>query len=190
MSKDKLVVKTVSVDSLILDPKNSKKHGRKSIDGLKRSLNAFELQKPILVSGDVVISGNGVLVAARELGWQTIDVVDVNMNPDLVKAYGIADNRSAELSFWNLDEVKQLYQNLKMSGFDVDITGFEPDFMFNGGDPEVVRHGESVPVFSIKVTTEQESTILGAVGVLTKEGYSEGDALVKICEDYLNANAG
>lgn len=96
------------VDSLMLDERNARKHERRSIDAIKTSLATYGQQKPIVaLTSGVVIAGNGTLEAARELGWDRLAVVTFdNEDEARARAFAIMDNRSAELSEWDFEELK------------------------------------------------------------------------------------
>ena len=84
------------------DPANVRKHGEQNLAAIKASLARFGQQKPIVVNQDgVVIAGNGTLMAARALGWQTIKAVRTNLASSEATAFAIADNRTAELAEWD-----------------------------------------------------------------------------------------
>ena len=58
--------------------------------------------KPIVVdSSNVVRAGNGTLAAATALGWESINVVQTDLQGSEATAYAIADNRTAELADWD-----------------------------------------------------------------------------------------
>lgn len=118
-------VKTVDIESLTEDQKNARTHGDRNIATIKLSLSKFGQQKPIVVTRDgVVIAGNGTLRAARELGWTSIAVVETDLDPTLAAAFGVADNRTAELADWDLPTLGSV-----LSGLDGDVqlaTGFDP----------------------------------------------------------------
>lgn len=113
------------VASLRLDPRNARKHPKRSIDEIKSSLLQFGQQKPIVVdaSGQVV-AGNGTLVAAGELGWTELWAETTTLDPKAAKAYAIVDNRTAELSEWNND---LLVEELESLGVSVSGLGFNDD---------------------------------------------------------------
>ena len=112
------------VDSLKLDERNARKHERRSIDAIKTSLAMYGQQKPIVaLTSGVVIAGNGTLEAARELGWNRIAVVTFDTeNEARARAFAIMDNRSAELSSWDSEQLIQSLQSfdeslLRSTGF-------------------------------------------------------------------------
>jgi ParB-like chromosome segregation protein Spo0J len=98
-----LQVRTVPVDQLTLDPDNARRHDRRNLDAIKTSLREFGMQAPLVVTSEgVVVVGNGRLTAALELGWTAVPVVEFPWSdPDKVRAFAIADNRTAELAEWD-----------------------------------------------------------------------------------------
>jgi ParB-like chromosome segregation protein Spo0J len=99
-----MTIETVQIDAISHDPANLRTHSQKNLDAIKASLRRFGQVKPIVVDQrGIVLAGNGTLQAARELGWQEIKIVRTGLAGAEAVAYGIADNRTAELAAW--DEV-------------------------------------------------------------------------------------
>lgn len=99
-----LVVESVPVTSVRLDPKNVRTHPAKNLDAIGASLRRFGQQKPIVVDGDgVVVAGNGTLAAAVALGWHEIQVVRTSLRGAEARAFAIADNRTGDLSEFDED---------------------------------------------------------------------------------------
>ena len=95
-------VESVSIAALSQDPANARKHDDKNLEAIKASLRRFGQQKPIVVdSSNVVRAGNGTLAAATALGWDSINVVQTDLQGSEATAYAIADNRTAELAEWD-----------------------------------------------------------------------------------------
>ena len=109
-----LLSQTIGVNILAFDPANARKHDKRNIEAIKASLVRFGQVKPIVLhkNGKTVIAGNGTLQAAKELGWKRIAVVKTNLEGTDATAYGIADNRTAELAAWDIDTLAQLTENL------------------------------------------------------------------------------
>jgi DNA modification methylase len=120
-------VELIKIDELGLDPNNARKHDDKNLKAIADSLKQFGQRKPIVLHGKTVVAGNGTLVAARSLGWTHIEAVYVpeSWTADQVKAYALADNRSAELAVW--DELVLASQLLELheAEFDIELLGFE-----------------------------------------------------------------
>lgn len=136
---------TVLIDDLELDPNNARRHSKKNLDAIAGSLEAFGQRKPIVVWRNRVVAGNGTLVAARSLGWREIVVAKCPDDWDevRVKAFALADNRSAELAEWDEQVLNAQLQELELAEFDVEAIGFEtivePEPVVEDELPEVVE---------------------------------------------------
>ena len=101
-------IEHVDITTLMHDPANVRRHGPRNLDAIKASLTRFGQVKPIVVDGDnIVRAGNGTLMAARALGWSTIDIVRTPLKGAEATAYAIADNRTAELAEWDDESLAQ-----------------------------------------------------------------------------------
>jgi len=115
---------TVAIESVSPDPANARKHDERNLEAIRDSLRAFGQQKPIVVDGrGIVIAGNGTLEAAKRLGWTEIAIVRTELDPGQATAFGIADNRTAELADWNDEVLRSLLDTmddemLKVLAFD------------------------------------------------------------------------
>jgi DNA modification methylase len=126
---NQLRLETVLISSLSLDPSNARKHDAKNLASIAGSLKLFGQRKPIVVSGaNVVVAGNGTLEAAKSLGWSEISVVRIpnDWTAEQVKAYALADNRTAELAEWDAKVLADQLIELDAEGWDVSQFGFEP----------------------------------------------------------------
>jgi len=120
-------IETVKIDELDLDPRNARKHDAKNLKAIADSLEQFGQRKPIVVWGKTVVAGNGTMAAARSLGWTEISIVRVpdDWSADQVKAYALADNRSAELAVWDEQVLASQLLELQEAEFDIELLGFE-----------------------------------------------------------------
>jgi len=131
-----LKIEQLPLDKLTLDPANARKHSDTNIAAIVESLRAFGQRKPIVVTAsNVVVAGNGTVEAARLLGLTDVDVVRVpkNWTDDEVKAFALADNRTAELAEWDPQVLSAQLVELQDAGFNIEALGFhgveveEPD---------------------------------------------------------------
>ena len=122
-----MIIETVLIANLVLDPRNARKHDGKNLQAIAESLKQFGQRKPIVVWGETVVAGNGTLVAAKSLGWTEITVARVpdDWTDDQVKAYALADNRSAELAEWDEQVLTEQLKELELAEWDVELLGFE-----------------------------------------------------------------
>lgn len=118
-------IEFIPIDSLTLDPENARRH-KDDVAAIARSLAQFGQQTPIVVTSDnLIIKGNGTTLAAMSLEWSEIQAVRTTLTGAELRAYAIADNRTAELSEWDVD--KLLVQLGKLEGDLYAATGFTND---------------------------------------------------------------
>lgn len=123
-----LRIETVDIASLIYDPENARLHSIRNLDAITGSLRLFGQRKPIVVTkGNIVVAGNGTLEAATKLGWSEISIVRTpdDWTPEQIKAYALADNRTAELAEWETELLNTQLEELKEYGYQLDDLGFE-----------------------------------------------------------------
>tara|TARA_R110000868_G_scaffold121118_1_gene321402 strand:+ start:87 stop:704 length:618 start_codon:yes stop_codon:yes gene_type:complete len=122
-----LRIETVKVDSLKFDPSNARKHHGKNLEAIAGSLKLFGQRKPIIVTPDnIVVAGNGTLEAAKNLGWTEIAIsrTPVGWSWDQIKAFALADNRTAELAEWDAEILKEQLLELDAVGWELQQFGF------------------------------------------------------------------
>lgn len=127
----------IALEKLSFDPANTRKHNKKNLDAIKASLRRFGQQKPIVVDAKgIVLAGNGTLAAARELGWKEIAIIRSDLAGVDATAFGIADNRSAELAEWE-DNLSDILASLKAEDFPIEEIGFSAEDLAElQGEPE------------------------------------------------------
>ncbi len=136
------------------DPKNARAHPPRSIMAIKQSLRDFGQQKPVVaLKSGVLVAGNGMLTAAKELDWDGLAVV-IFEDEKTAKAYALADNRTAELSEWDFEILNDTLATLKLEDVDTSSLGFEAgDFNLGDYGPEG-KPAEQVPTeYSTKIDT-------------------------------------
>ncbi len=118
-------LETVPLSSISFDPANTRKHSRRNLDAIKASLRRFGQQKPLVVDAKgIVLAGNGTLAAATELGWSEIQIIRTALAGVDATAFGIADNRSAELAEWD-ENLGDVLAALKAEDFPLEEIGFD-----------------------------------------------------------------
>jgi site-specific DNA-methyltransferase (adenine-specific) len=123
-----LRIETVEIASLTFDPTNARKHDGKNLDAIVGSLKLFGQRKPIVVTPDnIVVAGNGTLEAAKTLGWSEIVIArtPIGWTWDQIKAFALADNRTAELAEWDDKILADQLLELDANGWALEEFGFE-----------------------------------------------------------------
>jgi hypothetical protein len=76
----------------------------------------------------VIICGHTRFKAAQKLGLENVPVhVAKDLSPEQIKAYRIADNKTAELAEWNYDLLPIELADLQACNYDLGLLGFDPD---------------------------------------------------------------
>lgn len=120
-----LAAELVPVARLRSHPENARRHPPENIEAIRGSLARFGQQKTIVVDADgVIIAGNGTFAAAVELGWDRVAAVYSDLRGDEATAYGLADNRTNDLSDFDPEALARQLGDLAEHGVDLDALGF------------------------------------------------------------------
>lgn len=200
-------VEMVALPALTELPDNARHHAAdKDIPVLMASLSQFGQRKPIVVKrvyrghANVIIAGNGTSRAAFQLGWSHIAVAWFEGTDDDADAYALVDNRTAELSEWDLQRLSAQLQAIAARDPDaVTRLGWAPHelgpLMSARFEPEAYEpmNGDgpaSATARTLMIASGNWETIERAVARLRErehdDGISEGRALELICADWLS----
>lgn len=110
---------------------NSRTHSGHQISEIAASIQEFGFTNPVLVDEkNTIIAGHGRVEAAIGLGLSDIPTIELKGLTDVqVKAYVIADNQLALNAGWDLDLLKSEIEDLKELEFDINLLGFDDDFL-------------------------------------------------------------
>lgn len=120
--------KKLKIDELIpaqYNPRKKLKPGDKEYEKIKNSILEFGYVDPVIINKDLtVIGGHQRLTVLKELGYEEINCVVIDIDKTKEKALNIALNKiSGE---WNKELLADLIKDLQSADFDVTFTGFEP----------------------------------------------------------------
>jgi len=121
-------IERIKLAELRHDDQNARTHDQTNLKAIAGSLEQFGQRKPIVITQDnKVVAGNGTLTAAKLIGWTEIDCVRVpaDWTADQIKAYALADNRTAELAEWDRQILNAQLLEIEEAGFDIELLGFE-----------------------------------------------------------------
>jgi len=128
-----------------------------AVDLVVASIREFGFRQPIVVDADfVIIVGHTRYKAAQKVGLEEVPVhVATDLTPDQIRAYRIADNKTAEASDWNYDLLPIELGALQVANYDLGVLGFDPDelaallnpeAMVPLSDPDEVPEPPAVPI--------------------------------------------
>jgi DNA modification methylase len=110
-----------------------------AVDTVAGSIKEFGFRQPIVVDSDsVIICGHTRFKAAQKLELEKVPVhVAKDLSPEQIKAYRIADNKTAELAEWNYDLLPIELADLQSCNYDLGLLGFDQDELAKLLNPEL-----------------------------------------------------
>lgn len=119
-----LKIKYVKTSELQTYSNNAKKHTEEDVSAIRHSIEQFGFNDPIGIWHGVIVEGHGRLMAAQELGMETVPVIELDhLTDEQRRAYALAHNKTAELSGWDFNILDAELANI--SDFDMAEFGFE-----------------------------------------------------------------
>lgn len=127
----------VPIDTLKGDPENARKRNARGKNAIESSVRKFGAARSVVLDGDgVVRAGNGTVEAARKAGIRDVLVVETDAKTLVAvkrkdwsdaeaKAYGLADNRTTDLSEFDPEALAASLDELVAEGFDVGVLDIE-----------------------------------------------------------------
>lgn len=117
------------LDRLVPYDRNPRTHSPEQITKIAASMLEFGWTNPILVDEKAgILAGHGRLIAARQLGLETVPVVELTHLTDAQKrAYILADNRLALDAGWDEELLAAELKALEGLDYDLALTGFDVD---------------------------------------------------------------
>jgi DNA modification methylase len=160
---------------LIPYARNARTHSEQQVAQIAASIKEWGWTTPLLVDEDNgIIAGHGRVMAAQKLGIDEIPVMIAKGWSDAQKrAYILADNQLALNAGWDSELLKLELLELDELDFDIDLIGFDGDFLANMlNDPtEGLTDPDEVPE-----TPEDPATVEGDVWVLGNHRIICGDS--------------
>ena len=174
-----LAVEHRAVDSLVPYARNARTHSPAQVSLIAGSITEFGFANPILVDRDNgIIAGHGRLLAAQQLGLDTVPVIELaRLTKAQKRAYVLADNRLAEQAGWDRELLALELGDLNELGVDLGTLGFEArelDALFTMGDADP-REEETPAVPAVAVSRPGDLWILGRHKVLCGDATSDAD---------------
>lgn len=133
----------------IIPYENNPRHNEAAIDAVAASIREFGFKVPIVIDRDgVIVAGHTRVAAARRLGLETVPaIIADDLTDEQIKAFRLADNRTAELAGWDEDllaEELAAIADIDMTQFGFEIPEEEGEIQEDDFDPdEIPEEAES-----------------------------------------------
>lgn len=127
----------IPVDDLI-PYENNPRLNDEAVDAVAASIREFGFKVPIVVDkNNVIVCGHTRMKAAVLLGLDTVPAIRADdLTDEQIKAYRLADNKTAELADWDFDALSK-----EVQGLSIDMADFgfaeENRFEFSSRNDEV-----------------------------------------------------
>lgn len=147
-----LKIEYVPIEDIRPYANNAKTHPAEQIEQIKKSIEQFGFNDPIAIWHDEVVEGHGRLIAATEMGIDTVPIIRLdNLTDEQRRAYGLVHNKLTMNSGFNFDLLQMELENISfdMSEFDFEIdedNGWTPVNGHNQNTPPPIPHIE--PAFT------------------------------------------
>ena len=129
--RDNEYIPSCPIADLIPYINNSRTHSDDQVDQVAASIKEFGFTNPVLIDEDGgLIAGHGRTLAAKKLGIESVPAIRmIGLTEAQKKAYIIADNQLALNAGWDLDALKLELETLQELDFDIELLGFDDDFI-------------------------------------------------------------
>lgn len=157
-------------------PQNPRIHPDSAIEKLAQTIDGIGFVNPIITTEDgIILAGHSRQKAALQLGLESVPVLRTDLKGPEALAYLVADNKTSELSGWDLTGLKDILSELDTGEFDVSaLTAFGEDEIEDLMTQFYVEDPEPEP------EPEEEGPQLGKTDGID---YEEKYGVIVMCED-------
>jgi site-specific DNA-methyltransferase (adenine-specific) len=98
-----------------------------AVENVLKSISEFGFKVPIVLDKDyVIVTGHVRYKAARQMGLKKVPcIVASDLTEEQIKAYRLADNKTAEYAEWDMEKLEQELMALSEIGFDIEKFDFQ-----------------------------------------------------------------
>ena len=181
MKQEEINIKYLQISKL-KEYENNPRHNENAVEAVAESIKQFGFKVPIIIDKDnIIVAGHTRKKAAMKLGLKTVPcIVADDLTPEQVKAFRVADNKTAELAEWDFEALEKELEEL--TEIDMSLFGFD--------DFEMEQQTEIVEDEPPEVDEESEPiTKLGDIWQLGNHRLVCGDSTDKATvEKLMNGN--
>jgi hypothetical protein len=144
-------IEKIKVDEIIPYADNAKLHPERQIEQIRSSILEFGFNDPIAIDeNNVVIEGNGRLMAIKDLGFKEVDCIRIEgLTEDQKRAYILVHNQLTMNTGFDIEILNKELERIKgidMAQFDFEINiDFDNDI--DTGDGNQYSHKVEIPQY-------------------------------------------
>lgn len=165
----KLEIEYIPINEIKLYPNNAKIHTAEQIEQIKKSIQEFGFNDPIGIWHGECVEGHGRIIAATELGIETVPVIRLDeLTDEQRKAYMLVHNKltmNTDFDFDLLGIELDGIGNIDMTdfGFEIDLEDFD-----NYKEEQEAKYDDNI---SVVVECSNETEAEEIFNKLKEEGY-------------------
>ncbi len=177
--------------------KNPRKND-KAVEYVANSIRQFGFKVPIVIDSNYeIVCGHTRWKAAKTIGLESVPCVMADdLTPEQVKAFRLADNKTAEMAGWDFDLLEQEFNDIDPELFDMSDFGFFADRLDPAslGDDFTLADGDQSEfrTMTLSLHKDQVEAIQNAIaelaGNFTHDCFGNenrnGNAIYEICEQW------
>lgn len=179
----------VEVEKLHPWPGNPRVITRQAREAVRNSIVEFGFANPLLIDDKLnVIAGNTRLIVAEEMELEEVPCIIVRGWPEeKKKLFNIADNKTAELNFWDNDLLKETLLEFehRHKFLEIGFVDEELDSLFET-DPGKTELPKKKKQFRIELSPVKYNQLVSLISnAISLTGQDDiGEALITILEDF------
>lgn len=118
---------------------NNPRNNDAAVDAVANSIKQFGFKVPIVIDKDnVIVAGHTRLKAAEKLGLDKVPcIIADDLTEEQIKAFRLADNKTAELAEWDFEKLESELQEL--ADLDVEMAQFGFDDLLENEPTEIIE---------------------------------------------------
>ncbi|MFH2116694.1 MAG: DNA modification methylase [Bacillota bacterium] len=122
----------------LLEYENNPRSNDAAVDAVANSIKEFGFKVPIVVTSDnVIIAGHTRLKASLKLGLEFVPcIVADDLTQAQIKAFRLADNKTAELATWDFSKLEEELSNIDMDMLQFGFEDLHSDVPDNASDDD------------------------------------------------------
>ncbi|MBS7362500.1 MAG: ParB N-terminal domain-containing protein [Paludibacteraceae bacterium] len=179
-------IEMIAVEKLIPYENNPRKNDS-AVPFVVASIEEFGFKVPMVVTSDyVIVAGHTRYKAAQLLGLSEVPcLIAGDLDEDQIKAYRLADNKTAEVAEWDSamlqKELDDLYNSIDMNlfGFPVQIENIDEEDLEGDHEPIAVELNEANNYVVMQFYTDEEWDLAKKVLRLQRVATNEENAKVR-----------
>ncbi|WP_312031020.1 DNA modification methylase [Hujiaoplasma nucleasis] len=128
----------------LIEYDNNPRNNEEAIEAVANSIREFGFKVPIVItSDDVIIAGHTRLKASVSLGLEEVPcIIADDLNEAQIKAFRLADNKTAEFATWDLSKLEDELANIDMDMLQFGFEELESLLPDNASDDDFDIEGE------------------------------------------------